>query len=195
MGDSGRTPRRKPVMDHAGVVANTIAYLANNHKWRSAETEITLPWTPDMKKTRRADVVAWNRHDEEFYIVECKASWADFQGDHKFMEYKGWCTYLAFAVPEELATAAKLWMEDHDGPRSYGGVGLLVIPNDIHTARRMVRKSKKRAMGEAYYPMLAHWAAACHSRLVAERWKSEELEMRWKNRNLLAKFNREREQS
>ncbi len=176
MADSGRTPRRLPVYDHAGIVANTVAYLQNNIKWRSTETEITLPWTPDMKKTRRADVVAWNRHDEEFYIVECKASWADFQGDHKFMEYKGWCTYMAFAVPEELAMAARLWMEERDGPRAYGGVGLLVIPNDTHTPRRMVRKSKKRPMKMAYYPMLAHWAAACRNRLVDARFKVADLE-------------------
>lgn len=176
MEPSGRTPSRKPVMDHDGVVSNTVDYLRNKHQWRAAvETEMQLPKTSTMKKIRRADVVAWNQSDREFYIVEAKATWSDFQADMKFMEYKDWCTYMAFAVPEELATPARLWMEDRDGPRAFGGVGLLVIPNDF-SARRMVRKPKRRPMSnERYLMMIERWALSCRGRLVGAREKIDEL--------------------
>lgn len=187
MEPSGRTPRRRPVHNHLSIINNTVTYLQNKSQWRSVETEMLLPKTPDMKKLRQADVVAWNRRDQEFYIVECKASWNDFMRDMKFMEYKGWCTYMAFAVPEELAEAARLWMEDRDGPRAFGGVGLLVIPND-YTDRRMVRRPKRRPMeNDAYWLMVEQWAASCRSRLVGARMRIGELEYQWRNRNLEAR--------
>ena len=180
-----RTPRRKPVLDHLGVITNTVNYLQNKRGWQSVETEMQLPWVSDMKKHRQADVVAWNRHEREFYLIECKASWNDFQRDMKFMECKRWCTWMAFAVPEELATAARIWMDEHDGPRAFGGVGLLVIPND-YTNRRMVRRPKRRPMNEQMYGMMVEqWAASCRSRLVGARMKITELEYTWKNRNIL----------
>lgn len=176
MKPSGRTPRRRPVQTHLSVITNTVAYLQNKGQWQSVETEMQLPKTPDMKKLRQADVVAWNRRDQEFYIVEAKASWNDFMRDMKFMEYKDWCTWMAFAVPEELATAARIWMDERDGPRAYGGVGLLVIPND-YTDRRMVRKPERRPMESGvYWMMVEQWAASCRSRLVGARMKIAELE-------------------
>ena len=182
-----RTPRRRPVHDHASVVTNTVAYLQNKHGWQSVETEMQLPKTSEMKKLRQADVVAWNRRDREFYIIECKATWNDFQRDMKFMECKRWCTWMAFTVPEELAEAARIWMDERDGPSAFGGVGLLVIPND-YTDRRMARRPKRRPMAEsAYRMMVEQWAASCRSRLVGARMRIGELEYQWKNRNLEAR--------
>ena len=168
-----RTPRREPVHDHLSIVNNTVAYLQNKRQWRAIETEMMLPKTPSMKKVRQADVVAWNRYDREFYIVECKAAWNDFQRDHKWLEYKDWCHYMAFAVPEELAEAARLWMEDCP---VYKGIGLLVIPNDF-SDRRMVRRPARRPMAKsAYWMMVEQWATSCRSRLIGARLKVVELE-------------------
>ncbi len=176
MQPSERTPRRKPVLDHLGVIKNTVAYLQNKRGWQSVETEMQLPLVPEMKKLRQADVVAWNRHEREFYIVEAKAGWNDFQRDMKFMECKRWCTWMAFAVPEELAAAARIWMDEHGGSRAFGGVGLLVISND-NTNRRMVRRPTRRPMDEQMYGMMIEqWAASCRSRLVGARLKVADLE-------------------
>ncbi len=170
--------------DHASIVRNTADYLQNKSPWRAVETEVQLPLTLDMKKMRQADVVAWNRQGREFYIVECKAGWNDFLRDHKFMECEQWCTYMAFAVPEELAEAARLRMEEYDGPKAYGGVGLLVTPNDF-SDRRMVRKPAHRPMETgAYMMMVEQWAASCRSRLIGARMKITEWEYRWKMRHV-----------
>lgn len=186
MNDSGRTPRRQPVFDHEGVVRNAVDYL-HNARWYFVETEITLPKTPTMKKVRIADVLAWNPRERTVYIIEAKASWSDFQQDHKFMEYKEWCHLMAFAVPEELATAARLWMDERDDPRAYGGVGLLVIPNDFGP-RRMVRKPERRLMTRGAYPMvIERLALSMHSRLLGKRMQIAEIEARWKTRNLEAR--------
>lgn len=186
MADSGRTPRRTPVLDHAGVTRNAIDYLTNAG-WYFIETEVKLPKTPEMKKVRQADVVAWNRGSREVFIIESKASWNDFQRDHKFMEYKDWCHFMAFAVPEELAQAARLWMEDHDGPRAYGGVGLLVIPN-VFGSCRMVRRPERRPMERgAYLMVIEQLASSMRSRLVGARVQIAEWEYKWKFRNLEAR--------
>ena len=186
MVDNGRTPRRVPVLDHTGVIRNAVDYLTNAG-WYFIETEVQLPQTPDMKKVRQADVLAWDRRKREVFIIEAKATWGDFQRDRKFMEYKGWCHYLSFAVPEELAQAARLWMEEHDTPRAYGGVGLLVIPNDFGP-RRMVRKPERRPMEHDAYPqVVAQLASSMRSRLVGARMRIDELEYLWKTRNLEAR--------
>lgn len=174
MEPSGRTPQRTPVHDHPSVVENVVSYLQNSHTWRNAiEIEMRLPKTPDMKKLRRADVVAWDRDGHEFYVIECKATWNDFQRDRKWLEYRAWCHYMAFAVPEELAEAARLWMDDWP---VYKDIGLLVIPNDYST-KRMVRKPARQSMSQAkYLMMIERWATSCRSRLVGARLQIAELE-------------------
>lgn len=186
MSDSRRTPRREPVLDHTAVTRNAVDYLTNAG-WPFIETEVWLPKTPEMKKVRIADVVAWNRSEREVFIVESKASWNDFQRDRKFMEYKDWCHLMAFAVPEELATAARLWMDERNGPRAYGGVGLLVIPNDFGR-RRMVRRPERRLMANSAYLMVVEQlASSMRSRLVGVRIQITEWEYKWKARNLEAR--------
>jgi len=174
------------VLDHAAVTKNAVDYLTNAG-WYFIETEVQLPKTPEMKKVRVADVVAWNRRDRAVFIVESKASWNDFQRDHKFMEYKDWCHFMAFAVPEELAQAARMWMDEHNGPRAYGGVGLLVISNDF-SPRRMVRTPERRPMERSAYLMVVEQlASSMRSRLVGTRIRIDELEYKWKTRNLEAR--------
>lgn len=176
------TPRRKPILDHDAVVKGAVDWLQNNSRWRSVESEVVLPYTPDMKKSRVADVVAWNRRDRAFYIIECKASWNDFLRDHKFLEYRRWCNYFTFAVPEELAEAARLRMENWPG--AYRGVGLLVIPNNFDR-RRVVRRAQQQPMDDdRYLMMVEQWAASCRSRLVGARIDLSGWEYRWETRNL-----------
>ncbi len=189
MADNERTPKRKPVMDHDGVTKNVVEYLGNKPEWRIAETEMVLPPMPkddDFGRTsrgveRRADVMAWNPRDREFYIFECKANWGDFFRDHKFIDYKKWCNLFAFAVPEELAVAVRLRMEDVGG---YKGVGLLVIPNDSGR-RRMVRKPVRRKWDKGeYQKVVERWAMSCQNRLIGTRLEIARLEYQWKMRNL-----------
>ncbi len=189
MAPNERTPNRKPVMDHDGVAKNVVEYLGNKPEWRIAETEMVLPPMPkknDFGRTirgieRRADVMAWNPRDQEFYIFECKANWRDFFNDRKFFDYQKWCNLFAFAVPEELATAVRLRMEDVPG--WYEGVGLLVIPNNFGH-RRMVRKPVRRKWDEdEYQKMVERWAMSCQNRLIGTRLEIAQLQYQWKMRN------------
>lgn len=186
MAPDERTPRRKPVMDHDGVAKNVIEYLGNQSQWRIAETEMVLPpmpaegtFGPMNGVERRADVMAWNPRDQEFIIFECKASWSDFHRDRKFFDYRKWCNLFAFAVPEELAAAARLRMEDVPG--WYDGVGLLVIPND-YGHRRMVLKPTHREWDKGdYQKMVERWAMSCHNRLIGTRMEIAQLKHEAKN--------------
>ncbi len=189
MASNERTPNRKPVMDHDGVAKNVVEYLGNKPEWRIAETEMVLPPMPkknDFGRTirgveRRADVMAWNPRDQEFYIFECKANWRDFFNDRKFFDYRKWCNLFAFAVPEELAVAVRLRMEDVPG--WYEGVGLLVIPNDFGH-RRMVRKPVRREWDEGeYQKVVERWAMSCQNRLIGTRLEIARLQYQWKTRN------------
>ena len=182
-----RTPNRKPVMDHDGVIKNVVEYLGNKPEWRIAETEMILPPMPkeeDFGRTkygieRRADVMSWNPGGQEFIIFECKASWSDFFRDHKFVDYKKWCNLFSFAVPEELATAARLRMEE--SPDLYEGVGLLVIPNDFGN-RRMIRKPVRRDWDKGEYEkMTERWAMSCHNRLIGTRLEIAQLKFEIKS--------------
>ncbi len=186
MAPNERTPKRKPVMDHDGVERNVVEYLGNKPEWRIAETEMVLPPMPAEYNgrpihgvERRADVMAWNPRDSEFIIFECKANWRDFFNDRKFFDYRKWCNLFAFAVPEELAAAARLRMEDVPG--WYEGVGLLVIPNDFGH-RRMVRKPVRREWEEGeYQDMVARWAMSCQNRLIGTRMEIARLAYEAKN--------------
>ncbi len=188
MAPNERVPKRKPVMDHDSVERNVVEYLGNKPEWRIAETEMVLPPMPkenDFGRTvrgveRRADVMAWNPRDSEFIIFECKANWRDFFNDHKFIDYKKWCNLFAFAVPEELAVAVRLRMEDVG---AYEGVGLLVIPNGFGQ-RRMVRKPVRRDWEEGeYHKMIERWAMSCQNRLIGTRIEIARLQYQWKSRN------------
>ncbi len=186
MAPNERVPKRKPVMDHDGVEQNVVEYLGNKPEWRIAETEMVLPPMPKENDfgrkirgiERRADVMAWNQRDQEFIIFECKANWRDFFNDHKFVDYKKWCNVFAFAVPEELAVAVRLRMEDVGG---YEGVGLLVIPNDFGH-RRMVRKPVRREWEKGEYQrMVERWAESCQNRLIGTRLEISRLQYEAKN--------------
>lgn len=169
----GDTPRRTPILDHAAVVKSVVEWFQNKSKWRAAETEMPLPQT---EPERRADVLAWNQNDREFYIIEAKAGWNDFVRDRKFHDYRKWCNWFAFAVPEELVASALRRMNDPDVPRRYGGVGLLVIPNDFGP-RRMVRRPTKYEMPEqTYMQMVERWGKSCWGRLIGARQKIAEQE-------------------
>ena len=189
-----RTPNRQPVMDHNGVIKNVVDYLGNKPEWRIAETEMILPPMPKedgFGRTirgveRRADVMSWNPRDQEFIIFECKASWSDFHRDRKFMDYQKWCNMFAFAVPEELATAVRLRMEDVPG--WYEGVGLLIIPNDFGN-RRMVRKPVRREWDKGEYEkMIERWAMSCHNRLVDTRFEITQLKHEAKSLRIDIKY-------
>jgi hypothetical protein len=181
-------PRRTPVLDHAAVTKAVIEWFQNKSQWRAAETEMALPTSPRRKATpksapstivRRADVIAFNSADHEFYIIEVKAQWNDFHQDRKFFDYRKWCNWFAFAVPEELAVCARRRMDDIPG--WYEGVGLLVIPND-YSDRRMVRRPKKYEMSdEDYRSMAERWGLSCWGRLIGTRTKIAELEWQLKN--------------
>lgn len=185
-------PRRTPVLDHAAVTKAVVEWFQNKSQWRMVETEMAMPTSrrTDMTRRprtstiiRRADVIAFNSTDHEFYIIEVKAQWNDFLRDHKFSDYRKWCDWFAFAVPEELAECARWRMEDAPG-RQYEGVGLLVIPND-YSNRRMVRRPKRREMDqETYTAMVERWGQSCWGRLIGTRGRIAELEYQWKNRNL-----------
>lgn len=186
MAPNERTPNRKPVMDHDGVIKNVVEYLGNKPEWRIAETEMVLPPMPAEDNSRpingverRADVMAWNPRDKEFCIFECKASWQDFFRDRKFFDYQKWCNLFAFAVPEELAIAARLRMEDVPG--WYEGVGLLIIPNDFGN-RRMVRKPVRRKWDKGeYQKVVERWAMSCQNRLIGTRVEIAQLKYEAKN--------------
>ena len=189
MAPDERTPRRKPVMDHIGVTNNVIEYLGNKPEWRIAETEMVLPPMPKKDQfsgravrgvERRADVMAWNPQDQEFIIFECKASWSDFHRDRKFFDYRKWCNYFTFAVPEELATAARLRMEDVPG--WYAGVGLLVIPNDFGNRRMVIKPVRREWDEDDYQKMVGRWAMSCHNRLIGTR--AEIANLKFEARNL-----------
>lgn len=171
--DEGTTPRRKPILDHSAVIKATVEWFMNKSHWHSTETEMDLPQDKPSSKIRRADVIAWNRTDQEFYIVEAKAQWNDFVRDRKFLEYRQWCNWFVFAMPEELAASAQKRMDDVPG--WYEGVGLLVIPNDF-SPRRLTRRPTRSPMTKpTYTKMVEQWAASCRNRLVGERMKVAEL--------------------
>ena len=162
----GATPRRTPILDTNAVTTAVVEWFQNKAKWRMVETEMALPAKP-AETQRRGDVIAWNREDQEFYIVEVKTQWNDFLRDRKFFDYRRWCNWFAFAVPEELAACAKKRMDAIDG--WYKGVGLLVIPNDFGN-RRMVRRPVKNDMPHAdYVTMLERWGQSCWGRLLGLR--------------------------
>lgn len=170
----GATPRRTPILDHAAVVKATTEWFQNKNLWRSVEAEMSMPQNEPSAVIRRADVIAWNSDGREFYIIEAKAQWNDFIRDRKFFDYRKWCTWFAFAVPEELAACARKRMEAVPG--WYEGVGLLVIPNDF-SSRRMVRRPAENKMSRpTYMKMVERWATSCRNRLVGARIKIAELE-------------------
>lgn len=178
----GFTPRRKPILDHTAVINNTIEWFQHKNQWQSVEIEMSLPQDKPSSIIRRADIIAWNRNNREFYIIEAKAQWNDFVRDRKFFEYRKWCTWFAFAVPEELAACARKRMDAVPG--WYEGVGLLVIPNAFGS-RRMVRRPTENKMSRPMYTkMVEQWAASCRSRLVGERIKVGELEYRLPRRQV-----------
>lgn len=169
----GSTPRRKPVLDHKAVINNTVEWFQNKNQWHSVEIEMSLPQDKPSSTIRRADIISWDRSGHQFYIIEAKAQWNDFFRDRKFLEYLKWCTWFAFAVPEELASCAKKRMEDVPG--WYEGVGLLVIPN-AYGNRRLIRQPTENKMSRpTYTKMVEQWAASCRSRLIGERIKVAEL--------------------
>lgn len=175
----GSTPRRTPILDHAAVVNGTTEWFLNKSEWRP-EAEMALP--SDGGKDRRADIVAWNRKGREFYIIEAKGQWNDFVRDRKFFDYRKWCTWFAFAMPEELVACARKRMDEIPG--WYEGVGLLVIPNAA-APHRMVRRPVPSKMTPATYTkMVEQWAASCRSRLVGARIKIDDLEWRLDHRPL-----------
>ncbi len=185
----GWTPRRTPILDTPAITTAVVEWFQNKSKWRAVETEMALPTSLRRKTTpksapstiiRRADVIAFNPTDHEFYIIEIKAQWNDFIRDRKFFDYRRWCDWFAFAVPEELATCARRRMEDIPG--WYEGVGLLVIPNDFGP-RRMARRPKQSKMTRSdYVKMTERWGKSCWGRLIGLRSKIAELE--WRLRDL-----------
>jgi len=173
----GATPRRTPLLDHESVINGVVEWFLNKNPWRP-EVEMALP--SGGAKERRADIVAWNRKGREFYIVEAKAQWNDFVRDRKFFDYRKWCTWFAFAMPEELVACARKRMDEIPG--WYEGVGLLVIPNH-YGAHRMVRPPDQYKMTPTTYTkMVEQWAASCRSRLVGARVKIAELEYNARNK-------------
>ncbi len=164
----GATPRRKPVLDTSAVTKAVIEWFQNKSQWRMVEAEMALPCN------RRADVIAANYVDREFYIIKVKAQWNDFVRDRKFFDYRKWCDWFAFAVPEELASCARKRMDEIPG--WYEDVGLLVIPND-YGSRRLVRRPVKNKMTRAnYLKMTERWGKSCWGRLLDARAKNAELE-------------------
>ena len=171
----GATPRRKPVLDTSAVTKAVIEWFQNKSQWRMVEAEMALPITNRADIIRRADIIAANYTDREFYIVEVKAQWNDFIRDRKFLEYRKWCDWFAFAMPEELISCARKRMDEIPG---YDGVGLLMIPNS-YGARRLVRRPVKNKMTRAnYLKMAERWGKSCWGRLLDARAKNAELEWR-----------------
>jgi hypothetical protein len=68
---------------------------ALHHRGAATLTEFTL------RSGRRADVIAV-ADDGRVTIVEVKASVADFRADGKWPEYRDYCDYFYFAVPEDF---------------------------------------------------------------------------------------------
>jgi hypothetical protein len=171
-------PRRTPILDTPAVTKSVVEWFQNKNKWRAVETEMAMPAKP-TEVQRRADVIAFNPTDHEFYIIEVKTQWNDFVRDRKFFDYRKWCDWFAFAVPEELAACARRRMDDVPG--WYEGVGLLVIPNDYGN-RRMVRRPTQYKMTRSNYTkMIERWGLSCWGRLIGTRAKIAELEWRLKN--------------
>ena len=167
MEDRHRTPRRTPVLDTLAITKAVIEWFQNKSQWRMVEEEMQLPRMVVSDAERRADVVAFNYTEHKFYIVEVKVGWNDFVRDRKFRDYRKWCNWFAFAVPEELAACARRRMDDIPG--WYEGVGLLVIPNDF-SPRRLVRRAKEYDMPEqAYALMVERWGRSCWGRLIGAR--------------------------
>lgn len=153
----GATPRRTPVLDTPAVTAAVLDWFGNKAKWRTATAEMALP------NDQRADVIALNRTDHEFYIIEVKTKWNDFMRDRKFFTYRQWCDWFAFAVPEELAACARKRMDMVPG--WYEGVGLLVIPNDFSPRRMVRRPTQSKMVHEDYVKMLERWGQSCWGRI------------------------------
>lgn len=169
-------PRRTPILDTPAITKAVIEWFQNKSKWRMVEAEMALP------TMHRADVIAWNQDDRQFYIVEVKAQWNDFVRDRKFLKYRQWCDWFAFAVPEELVACVRRRMDEIPG--WYEGVGLLVIPNDF-SPRRMVRRPKRSEMNESDYSnMVARWGRSCWGRIFDLRAENASLRYQWERRNL-----------
>ncbi len=169
-------PQRTPVLDTPAVTNGVVEWFQNKSQWRMVETEMCMPvedWRYDTE--RRADVVAFNYTTHEFYIVEVKTQWNDFTRDRKFPDYRKWCNWFAFAMPEELIACAKRRMDATPG---YEGVGLLVIPNNCGN-RHLVRRPKKYEMpAEDYLLMVERWGRSCWGRTVGARQEIAELKWR-----------------
>lgn len=170
------TPKRVPILDHKSVIEAAVQWLGNKAGWWWIEREMALP---QNDPPRIADVIAWNRREKQFYIIEAKAGWKDFHRDRKFLDYRKWCNWFAFAMPEELVQAALRRMDDVQD--WYEGVGLLLVPNGFGP-RRMVRRPKKRGMPkDLYWAMVEQCAASSHSRLFDARLRINQLELGLKN--------------
>lgn len=164
MADQYLTPKRKPVLDHASVAKAAVEWLWGRSGWWWILTEMLLP---QRHPSRVADVVAWNQRDRQFFVIEAKADWRDFYRDRKFLDYRRWCHWFAFALPEELAPCARRRMDDVPG--WYAGAGLLVISSQ-YGPRHMARRPKKQPMTEeTYQQMIEQCAASAGSKLAAMR--------------------------
>ena len=168
--------KRKPILDHTSVINAAVQWFGNRSGWWWVESEMALP---QDDPPRIADVVAWNRSERQFFIIEAKAGWKDFHQDRKFLDYRKWCHWFAFAMPEELVSAALRRMDDVPG--WYEGVGLLLVPNGFGP-KRMVRRPKKQTMPEELYlRMVEQCAASVRSKLFGARLRITHLELGLKN--------------
>lgn len=70
-----------------------------------ATTEVVLP------NGKRADVIGYNR-EGKIYIIEIKASRADFLQDTKWREYLNYCDYFCFIVDYHMSIYGKEGIED-----------------------------------------------------------------------------------
>ncbi len=78
-----------------GVALARGVCRALHHRGAATLTEFTL------RSARRADVIAV-ADDGRVTIVEVKTSVADFRADGKWPEYRDYCDYFYFAVPEDF---------------------------------------------------------------------------------------------
>ena len=78
-----------------GAVLARGVCRALHHRGTATLTEFTL------RSGRRADVIAVTA-DGRVTIVEVKTSVADFRADGKWPEYRDFCDYFYFAVPDDF---------------------------------------------------------------------------------------------
>lgn len=182
LADSRRTPRRKSLLSHGEVTRSALAYFYHQPGWE-AEHEVDLPTGNGTERlgnvneiNRRADVVAFNRIERLFHVVEAKAAWNDFQRDRKWLDVLPYCHLFSFAVTEEMASCARRWMEDWPGYAKHG-IGLMVVPNFDTGRRRWIIRPGQRTIEEpAMTAMLVRWSAMHRSRLIGARLRVAELE-------------------